>query len=31
VRAALKATPTFPDSLAQRQAVAKAFRAALAH
>jgi hypothetical protein len=31
VRAALKATPTFPDSLAQRQAVAKAFCAALAH
>lgn len=31
VRAALKASPTFPDTLAQRQAVAKDFRAALPH
>jgi hypothetical protein len=31
LRAALKASPTFPDTLAKRQAVAKAFRAALAH
>ena len=31
MRAALKASPTFPDSLAKRQPVAKAFKAALAH
>jgi len=31
LRAALKASPTFPDTLARRQPVAKAFRAALPH
>jgi hypothetical protein len=29
MRAALKASPSFPDTLARRQSVAKAFRAAL--
>ena len=31
MRAALKSSPSFPDTLVKRQAVAKAFRAALAH
>lgn len=31
MKAALKASPNFPDTLAQKEAVAKAFRGALAH